>query len=51
MRADVMTNQELGEGENHEDEVMTSEFGETQFNNSKQLLKSILEKKEKKNTE
>lgn len=46
MRSDVLCNQELETGTS-EDEVITSEFGETQFNNSKQMLRSILEARNK----
>lgn len=42
MRADVITNQELGEPDT--DEVVTENYGTTQFNNSKQLLRQILDK-------
>jgi hypothetical protein len=44
MKADILCNQEL-EGNSENDEVITSEYGETQYNNSKQLLHSILEKR------
>lgn len=47
MRADVLSNQEL-EATTESDEVITEEFGEKQFNNSKQLLKSILAKRKQK---
>lgn len=43
MRTDVLTNQEL-ENEVTGDQLITEEYGERQFNNSKQLLKSILSK-------
>jgi hypothetical protein len=46
MRADILTNQEIENNGNNNDEVMTEEYGESQFNNSKQLLKSILAKKQ-----
>lgn len=45
LRADILSNQEL-EGDSESDEVITDDYGETQFNSSKQLLKSILAKKE-----
>ena len=45
LRADILSNQEL-EGDSETDEVITEDYGETQFNSSKQLLKSILAKKE-----
>ena len=44
MRADVLSNQEL-ESANENDELITEEYGNKQFNNSKQMLKSILEKR------
>lgn len=54
MRADVLCDQELQEGD-VDDEVVTSEYGETQFNNSKQMLRKMLDKraakKEKKEEE
>ena len=43
MRADVLSNQEL-EASNENDELITEEYGSKQFNNSKQMLKQILEK-------
>ena len=48
MRADVLSNQEL-EAAAENEEVITEEFGDKQFNNSKQLLKSILAKRHAKN--
>lgn len=45
MRTDVLTNQEI-ENEVAGDQLITEEYGERQFNNSKQLLKSILSKPE-----
>ena len=47
MRADVICNQELVELQANEDELVTENFGETQFNNSKQMLRTILENKKK----
>lgn len=44
MRADVLSNQEL-ESANENDELITEEYGDKQFNNSKQMLRSILEKR------
>lgn len=44
MRADVLSNQEL-ESANENDELITEEYGNKQFNNSKQMLRSILEKR------
>lgn len=46
MRADVLTNQELENNSDTNDEVVTEDYGETQFNNGKQMLKSILAKKQ-----
>lgn len=50
MIADVRCDQELGEGLGNSDDdgIVTSEFGETQFNNSKQMLKQIVEKQKQK---
>lgn len=45
MKAEILCNQELGSSENPSDEVMTSDFGTTQFTNSKQMLKAMLEKR------
>lgn len=42
MKAEVICNQELI-GQENPDEVMTENFGETQFNNQKQLLKKLKE--------
>ncbi len=44
MRADVLSNQEL-EASNENDELITEDYGEKQFNNSKQMLKAILDKR------
>jgi hypothetical protein len=50
MRAEMLTNQEL-KNENYvgSQEIMGENFGETQFNSQKQLLKNILAEKEKRN--
>jgi hypothetical protein len=48
MKADVLCNQELSDDGNPEDEVITSEFGESQFNNSKQMLRAMIEKRNQK---
>lgn len=45
MRADVLTNQELGEVDIQNNELITEAYGETQFNNSKQMLKALLERR------
>lgn len=45
MRADVLTNQELENNGEDGEGIVTEDFGETQFNNGKQLLKTILQKK------
>ena len=50
MRADVLSNQEL-EAANDDNELITEEYGDKQFNNSKQMLKSILEKRKQQNSE
>ncbi len=50
MKADILCNQQLEEGDVNE-EVITSEFGETQYNNQKQLLRNILEANRKKQEE
>ena len=50
MRADVLSNQEL-EASNENDELITEEYGDKQFNNSKQMLRSILEKRKQQNSE
>lgn len=50
MRTDVMCNQEL-EDNGVDDEVITSAFGDTQFNNGKQFLRSIIDKKKSENVE
>jgi hypothetical protein len=44
MRADILCNQTLQSPKNPDSEVITSSFGDTQFNNHKQMLKAILEK-------
>ena len=43
MKADVLCNQELEETP-EDNEVITQDFGETQYNNQKQLLRTILER-------
>lgn len=43
MKADILCNQELEEN-NEENEVITQEFGKTQFNNGKQIMREILDK-------
>ena len=48
MKAEVICNQELI-GQENPDEVMTENFGETQFNNQKQLLKKLKEEWENNN--
>lgn len=50
MRADVLSNQEL-ESSNDTDELITENYGEKQFNNSKQMLRAILDKKKKNGTD
>lgn len=50
LRADVLSNQEL-ENEATNDELITENYGETQFNNSKQMLRSLLEKRNNKSNE
>jgi hypothetical protein len=44
MRAEVMCNQELQEKNSDNDEMITSEYGNTHFNNSKQMLRTLLDK-------
>lgn len=45
MRAEVICNQELLPGESSDDEgVITEDFGKSQFNNGKQLLRSMVDK-------
>lgn len=51
MRADVLTNQELEGTSETDSEVITESYGECQFNNGKQLLKNILEKRKQQTTE
>lgn len=48
MRAEVMCNQELSEKSQDNDEMITSEFGDTHFNNSKQMLRTLIEKNKEK---
>lgn len=50
MKADILCNQEL-EGNLDDDEVVTSDYGETQYNNQKQLLRNLIEKKKTDNSE
>lgn len=49
LRADVLSNQEL-EGEEINDDLITENYGDTQFNSSKQMLRTLLEKKRQKDT-
>lgn len=49
MKADVLCNQALEENF-EEDEVITEEYGETQFNNSKQMLRSLADDYKKPNS-
>ena len=52
MKADVVCNQELENSENTaNEEIITSEFGETQFNNGKQLYRSLVDKYKAKKAE
>lgn len=44
MRADILSNQEL-ENEEINNELLTENYGETQFNSSKQMLRTLLEKR------
>jgi hypothetical protein len=51
MKTEVLCNQELlGEGEAG-DEVFSAEFGQTQFNSGKQMLRTILENRERESNE
>lgn len=50
MRADVLSNQEL-EQTQETNELITEDYGSKQFNNSKQMLKQILEKRKQKSNE
>jgi len=47
MKAEIMCNQEIEENE-VENELITKDINETQFNNGKQMLKNILEKRNEK---
>lgn len=51
MRADILSNQELENQNNENEELITENYGEKQFNNSKQLLRSILNKKKEETSE
>ena len=54
MRTEVLCNQELGDliGQGSADEeVISTDYGTTQFNNTKQLLKTLKEKNELKKQE
>lgn len=50
MRADVLSNQEL-EQTQETNELITEDYGSKQFNNSKQMLRQILEKRKQKTNE
>lgn len=50
LRADVLSNQEL-ENEEINNELLTENYGETQFNSSKQMLRALLEKRKNKDSE
>ena len=50
MKAEITCNQELEEV-NGEDELITENLGDTHFNNGKQLIRKILEEKERKTRE
>ena len=49
MRADVLSNQELEQAQEN-NELITEDYGQKQFNNSKQMLKQILEKRKQQAT-
>ena len=51
MRADILSNQELENQNNENEELITENYGEKQFNNSKQLLRTILNKKKEETSE
>lgn len=51
MKADVLCNQELGEGENGGDEVITENYGETQFTSGKHLLRKLIDDRNNKKLE
>lgn len=47
MKADILCNQELDENiEGNNGEVITEEYGTTQFNNSKQMLRTLIAKRD-----
>jgi len=48
MRADILCNQELDDNNTNGDEVVTEDYGKTQFNNTKQMMKTILDNYDKK---
>jgi hypothetical protein len=50
MRAEIICNQEIEDNVNDE-ELITGEFGETQFNNGKQMLREVLKKREEEKNE
>lgn len=50
MRADILSNQELENQNNENEELITENYGEKQFNNSKQLLRTILNNRKKEET-
>jgi hypothetical protein len=50
MKAEITCNQELEEA-NGEDELITENLGDTHFNNGKQLIRKILEERERKSQE
>lgn len=50
MKADIMCNQEL-DGNSSNDEVITEDSGVTQFNNQKQMLRALIEKRKGKTEE
>lgn len=45
LRADVLTNQELLGETNKHPEMITEDYGDSQFNNSKELLKKLIEER------
>lgn len=50
MRTDVICEQEL-EATTNSEEVITEDYGETQFNNQKQVLRNLLDKRKKREEE
>jgi hypothetical protein len=48
MRTEVVCNQELGEGKGDGSEVMGEDYGDTQFNDTKALLRQLVEEEEAK---